>query len=246
MKTLNNFRDLGSRISNDGKKIRPGIIYRSGDLDKLDNQGLDFIRSLNIKTIVDLRSLGEQKKYQRTLQEIDRVHLPLSFDETTRDKLRPYIFKKNVENTIMDICNSVYIDMVDALQPLVSRLFDVLSSESQLPVLIHCRAGKDRTGVACAIIQMALGIDSGSITKDYLETNDYLLPKVQKSLHILKIFSLGFFPVKNIEIAATAHQRYIETVYDCINNKHGGIEKYLSHGGIDHEKIAELRNNLLI
>lgn len=246
MKTLNNFRDLGNQTSQNGKKIRPGIIYRSGDLDKLDKQGMDFIRSLNIKTIVDLRSLGEQKKYRRTLQEIDRVHLPLSFDEPTRDKLRPYIFKKNAESAIMDICNSVYIDMVDAFQPLVSRLFEVLLSGNQLPVLIHCRAGKDRTGVACAIIQMALGINLGSITKDYLETNDYLLPKVQKSLRILKIFSLGFFPVKNVEIAATAHERYIETIYECINNKHGGIEKYLSHGGIDQEKITELRNNLLI
>jgi protein-tyrosine phosphatase len=246
MKTLKNFRDLGNQPSIDGKILKPGLIYRSGDLDKLDMRDSDYIRSLNIKTIVDLRSLGEQKKYKKTLQEIDRINLPLSFDEPTREKLRPFLFKKNVENIIMDICNTVYIDMVDAFQPLLPGLFEVLLSENQLPVLIHCRAGKDRTGVTCALIQMALGIKPESIIKDYLKTNDYLLPSIKPALNFMRIFSLGFFPVKNLEIAATAHERYIRTVFEQINNRHNGIENYLNHAGIKNEDILELRKRLLL
>jgi protein-tyrosine phosphatase len=264
MKSVINFRDIGndrntflplsgsefqnrdtlhSFLKNDSI-IKPGMIYRSAHLDNINRIDADKIRSLGIQTIVDLRSQNEIKK-KDSLSEIKRLHLPINFDNEARQRLKPYLYKADSEETIVGIINSVYIEMIDAIKTLIPTLFQCLISPKSYPVLIHCRGGKDRTGIICCIIQLALGTNEDYIIKDYMLSNEGFLPVWKRKIEIMKFFTFGLMPVENFIIFATCKEKYIRSVINKINNEYFGIENFLAHCGISSSDINKLKEVLL-
>ncbi len=243
-KTIKNFRDTGGALTVTGKRIKQGIIFRSANADKLSKKEIKKLYNLNIRTIIDLRAPYESKNQKKKIDAIDTVSMPLDFEKTTRERLMPYLYKRDSYNIIDDISNSLYIEMLDAAAPVFRQVIEVLLSPERCPVLIHCQAGKDRTGVICALIQLALEAERGSIISDYMKSNEELLPFFRRMLLIRKILSLGFFPSDNILYAITVRQRNIETVLDRVSDHYGGIETYLNAS--DQGTIERLRELLVV
>jgi protein-tyrosine phosphatase len=236
-----NFRDISGIQAYGEKQISERTIYRSANLDKINRSDIKKLHLLNIKTIIDLRAPYERKNQSRTIENIEKLYLTLDFEKTTREKLKPYLYKKNSENEILNISNSLYLEILDASQPAIKQILEILLSDESCPVLIHCQAGKDRTGIICALIQLALRVERQSIIKDYLKSNDFIIPFFRKMLMIRKILSFGFFPSGSILFAITVRQRNIESVLDRVNNHYGGIEAYLRTSGFTETKLAKLR-----
>jgi protein-tyrosine phosphatase len=245
LKNIKNFRDFGGYLTVDGKHLKKGFLFRSGDLDKMKDHDIREIKSLGIKTIIDVRSLKEHKRDFTELEKIHLINLPFNYDNVTRELLKPLFYKKNVETKIIEIINSVYHDMMDQLLPKLGELFRILLSPGSYPILIHCHAGKDRTGFACAVIHLALEIQINSIVKDYLKSNEFLLPKARRITNILKYVSLGLLPTDNLIEIFTSREKYIRTIIDGINNEYGGVEKYLLSCRITPQNIRDLREFLL-
>jgi|WetSurMetagenome_2_1015567.scaffolds.fasta_scaffold02676_9 protein-tyrosine phosphatase len=241
-----NFRDIGGIITDDNKKIKDGIIFRSANPDSISNEDITMFHFLEIRTIIDLRAPTEYKKRKRSIDNIDILSLPLDFQQTTREKLKPFLYKKNSESMISDISNSLYIEMLDATLPIFRQIIEVLLSEEHSPVLIHCQAGKDRTGIICALILQALGVERQLIIDDFMKSNDALLPFFKSMLLKRKILSFGFFPSDRILYAITLRQRNIESIIDRIKDHYGGIEAYLKEAGCDATCLPELKKRLLI
>jgi protein-tyrosine phosphatase len=245
-KSVPNFRDLGGIPAGGEKKIKNGIIFRSANPDTISKEDIKKLHSLNIRTIIDLRAPGERKKRKKSMDHIDVLSLPLDFQQTTRERLKPVLNKKNSEAMISDISNSLYLEILDATQPIFKEIMDVLCKPERCPVLIHCHVGKDRTGIISALILHALGTERQLIIDDYLKSNDALRPFFRKMLLKRKILSFGFFPSRTILYAITLRQRNIESVLDRIESHYGGIEAFLKDSGFDTSRLAELKMRLLV
>ncbi len=244
LKSVLNFRDIGGMPAEKSKRIRKGIIFRSANPDRISKKDIARLDLLKICTIVDLRAPSEVKIRNGYLNHIDRLSLPLDFEQATRSKLKPLLFKKNSEALIDDVSNSLYIEILDATLPAARKVFELLLSPQGQSILIHCQAGKDRTGVMCALIHLAMGVDKQYIIDDYLKSNDALIPYFRKMLLKRKILYLGFLPAKAILYAITVRQRNIESVLDRVANHYGGIEGYLLAAGFDITRLSELRKKL--
>ncbi|CAG0931097.1 Tyrosine-protein phosphatase [Thermoflexales bacterium] len=245
MKTINNFRDFGGYRTQDGRRLRQGQLYRSGDLDRLRGADLKTIQALRLKTIVDLRSPRERKNKPGTAIGAQPISLPFDFDQVTRERLQPLMTQKNVEPEIDAIISQTYAEMVDRVQPQLRELFRLLLCGESYPVLIHCRAGKDRTGFTCAVIQLALGVERSVAIADYLKSNEFVLPSIQRMLKYARILSLGRLPVENLALVYTVKEQYLCTALKQIEQRYGGLTPYLEQCGIGPHERAALQALLL-
>ena len=245
LRSVHNFRDLGGLMTDRNKRIRKGIIYRSANPDKINKEDLQILQNLKIRSIVDLRAPGELAKRKRHLSDIEVVSLPLDFDQSTREKLTPYLKKKGSEEIIADISNSLYIDILDASGPVLKEVMEILLSPERCPVLIHCQAGKDRTGIISALVLHLLGVERQLIIEDFMRSNEALLPFFKKRLLMKKITSFGFFPSDRVLFAITVRQRNIESILDRVENHYGGIGNYLAKAGFDITRIPEFKEKLV-
>ena len=246
LKSVRNFRDIGGIPANENGMIRKGIVYRSANPDKISKEDIIRLRELNIRTVVDLRAPDEIKKRRRSVDHAVTLSLPLDFQKTTRERLKPYLYKKGTEKILADISNQLYLDILDASAPAFRQIAELLSSGEGSPLLIHCFAGKDRTGIIVALILLALGTDSQFIIDDFMKSNDALLPYFKRRLRIRKIITFGYFPSNRMLSVITVKQRNINSVIDRVNNHYGGIEGYLASAGFDISKMKDLREKLCI
>ncbi|MBN1878001.1 MAG: tyrosine-protein phosphatase [Anaerolineae bacterium] len=261
MKPLINFRDFGGYPTLDGQYVKQGYLYRAGRVDTARSRDLAALRAVGIRTLVDLRSEKERNRGVylkfRTLAEsvsllpprssapLRVVFLPMDFDEITRKRLMPVLFKRNAVAAVFDIIEGVYRDIVDQVCPQLRQLFDILLTVEAYPLLITCQAGRDRTGFVSAVIQLALGVGAEAVVQDYLRSNAYFLPQARRIVMALKIFSLGLFPTHNLRGVFTSQERYIRTVINKIDEDYGGIHRYLAHCHITPSEQDILKTLLL-
>jgi protein-tyrosine phosphatase len=244
-RSLLNFRDAGGIRASGNSCIREGILFRSANPDTLKSDDMKKLRSLNIRTVIDLRAPHELSKGYKSVDHADRLSLPLDFQQTTRDRLRPVIYKKDAEEVIADISNDIYLEILDASGPVFRQVMERLAAPEKSPVLVHCQAGKDRTGIIIALILLAMGVERELIISDFMKSNEALLPYFKKRFLLRKIFSFGLFPYRNMIFAVEVKQRNIESILDRIENHYGGIGGYLRHAGFDMAELAKVRRALL-
>jgi protein-tyrosine phosphatase len=244
-KSLLNFRDPGGIKASGTGLLKEGVLFRSANPDKLINNDLQQLKSLNIKTVIDLRAPQEIRKGSEYADHAYKLSLPLDFQQTTRERLRPVIYNKDSENIIADISNAIYLEILDASAAVLKQVMEALASPDRIPVLIHCQAGKDRTGIIIALILLSLGVERDLIIRDFMKSNDELLPFFKRQFLVRKILSLGFFPYRNMLFAVQVKQRNIESVLDRIDTHYGGIESLMRNAGITKVMLDKVRENLL-
>lgn len=244
-KSLLNFRDIGGIQAAGKSRIMEGVVFRSANPDRLERIDRDKLKAINIRTIIDLRATGEVRKGGISVDHSDRLSLPLDFQQATRERLRPVIYNRDSESVIADISNEIYLEILDASGPVIRQVLEVLADPARSPVLIHCQAGKDRTGIIIALILLAMGVKREFIIKDFMRSNEALLPYFKRMFLIRKIVSFGYFPYRNMLFAVEVKQRNIESVFDRIETHYGGIEGYLSYAGFDTSRLSEVRYALL-
>jgi len=246
LRSVHNFRDIGGVTTVDGKHIKEKMLFRSASPDNITGRDIRKMHELNIKTIVDLRAPGETGRKNKKFEGIQTVSLPLDFERTTRERLIPLIKQKNAYNLIDDLISSLYLEILDGSVSVFRDIVDLLLEPSRCPMLIHCHAGKDRTGIISALIQMALGADQQSIIEGYMASNEALLPSYKRRLIISKILYLGFLPANNILYAITVRSNNIESVIERVITFYGGIEGYLKSSGPGMSDFKELRERFVI
>jgi protein-tyrosine phosphatase len=244
-KSLLNFRDIGGIQAAGKSRIKQGVVFRSANPDRLERIDLNKLKTINIRTIIDLRAPAEVSKGGISPDHSEKLSLPLDFQQATRDRLRPVIYNRDSEEVIADISNEIYLEILDASGPVIRQIMELLADPERSPVLIHCQAGKDRTGIIIALILLALGVKREIIISDFMRSNEALLPYFKKRFIIRKIVSFGFFPYRNMLFAVEVKQRNIESVLDRIESHYGGIEGYLSSAGFDISRLSEVRDALL-
>ncbi len=246
IRSVLNFRDAGNMPTSDGKRIREKVIFRSANPDSINKKDIIRLHDLNIRTIVDLRAPDEGGKKKKKLENFETVSLPLDFEKTTRERLIPLLTHKDagklIPGMILNLCNEILDGSVNVFRSVIELLLD----PSRTPLLIHCHAGKDRTGIICALIQMALNADRQSIIDGYMESNTSIVPYYKKFLIMRKILSMGFFPADKILLAITVSEDNILSVIDRVMTHYGGIEEYFKTTGVLNSEFKQLREHYII
>lgn len=244
IKTILNFRDAGGLRTTEGSVMRKGLIYRSANPDKVNKEDINKLKGLGIRTIVDLRDPTEFSSRKAEIPGIKILNIPLKFESVTRQRLMPLLKRNYNPDEIDRVLRGVYIEIADAIRPVLSRIAAMIPEPDNTPMLIHCQAGKDRTGILIALLHMIAGADREEIIGDYLASNDSLLPDFKRKLKLRNYITLGFFPSEAVLHAVTQKREDILAVIDRVDNHYGGIKEYLSGTGYEISQIYKLRDIL--
>ena len=249
-KKFKNFRDLGNLPAANGRKIKKGKLYRSGHLYKISEETAELLRDRKgLRTIIDLRSPSELAEHKDVVAEgVNYIHLP-----PLNDEQNPSINRENRKGVLIEIMakeggakkhlSDIYRLMITQKESLAAfrEMLRLLSDESTNAVLWHCTQGKDRTGVAAAIVLMTLGVDRKVIMRDYMRTN-------RSCRFINSLIFLGVTIVFNIRAAfaldhlLSARKFFLEAAFDEIDTVYGGTDAFLKNGiGLTDGDILRLR-----
>ncbi|MEL7444818.1 MAG: tyrosine-protein phosphatase [Pseudomonadota bacterium] len=246
---IHNLRDYGGYTVADGGRIRRGLLFRSGQHMEATDLDLDLFHSLDIRTIIDLRGTSERTSFAC------RRHPEFSAEVVTFDgetsNSPPHEAAGTVEMTAekaRERMIAVYTRMPvnPAMIDMFTRYFAALA-ERDGGSLVHCFAGKDRTGIAASLLLHALGAHRDDIFAEFLLTND------APTTHILERQSLPRMEAHYGEIEAEAKRNlmgvlpeYIETYFSELERDHGSVDTYLAETlGVDEARKARLRERLV-
>ncbi|MFV0418599.1 MAG: tyrosine-protein phosphatase [Dysgonomonas sp.] len=230
-----NFRDLGGYRTSDGKYVKWGKVFRSDDLHSLIPEDLQYLSAIPLVSIVDFRAEDEIN----TQPDIN----PSSVKENYKYSINPGNLMEAVRSDVSKLtAEAVDTLMMNLNELLVSdpnsvkqykEYFKLLQNDSSTPLMFHCSAGKDRTGMGAALFLLALGVDEQTVLKDYLLSNVYLANKYAKYKADNPNLS-GLFEVK---------PEFLKAGLEKIKKDYGSIENYLIK--VLDIDIESLRNRYL-
>ncbi len=252
LKAAPTFRDLGGITTADGRQVRYGQFFRAGHLLSPDSADEARIRNLGLRRVCDLRSAAERQKqpsawgsYSTALT----LECDVNADVRSGHGGLLHLLQSNLSaQGAREMMLHTYRNFSQGFESQLRVLFDTLLDEQGTPVLVHCTAGKDRTGFACALVLHALGVDSTQIYADYLSTGDVLVNSaVADSLADFLSQILGRCPdPAAIDVIMRVDAAYLEAALAALNTAYGSIDHYLVQaGGLTPARREQLRQRLL-
>jgi protein-tyrosine phosphatase len=250
---VRNFRDVGGLPTVDGRRVRQGVLFRSGHLAHATGEDAAFLTTLGLHTIFDFRNAADQKLEgpDIDLPGVRNVNLPLT------DPADGAEFWKMVRDGDLDQLRALLSDgraagrMIGSYRAIIrnrtaehSQVLHALAEDS-VPALMHCAAGKDRAGLSIAVTLLAVGVEREAIVADYLESAaTHRRYKVHRSSTSASAYSPEVMELLNPLFDARAE--YLEAAFETIEGTWGGVDAYLEQGLKVTPEIRErLRARLL-
>ncbi|MFC0682162.1 tyrosine-protein phosphatase [Lysobacter korlensis] len=245
LSALANFRDLGG-IPVAGGTVRAGVVFRSDDVSTAHADEGERLRARGLRTVIDLRSAEEAAHTGRGVldgDDIDYHHLPL-----TTTVAAPVGAGEGLRAlTTPAAVGEWYAALAIGDARTIVTGFEAVAS-SPGPVLFHCAAGKDRTGVFAAGLLTALGAEQEAIVADYALT-DAVMPAILARLEPFFASLLGEhhdpWDVESSGAILAAPAESMATMLRVLDEQHGGFLGVLNRGGLTDELTGRLRDRLV-
>ena len=248
--TIVNFRDLGGITGADGRKVRHRRLLRTAELQKASSADLNsLVKNYDLKCIVDLRS-AEEIKFAPDPQPkgVDYVNLDIT---RAIEERAPSLFtfeSLNSERKVLRYMKKLYTDIIRCshAQACYADFIKLLLQRNEGATLFHCFAGKDRTGLAAAIILEILGVSKESIFEDYLKTNIQRARQNQEMMNEEKKKGKSVKEIKVLYLAMSVHSDYLQKAYAVAEKKYGSFLNYIqSTMNVSDDDVLALRKNYL-
>ncbi len=255
---LANLRDVGGIPTVDGQTITPGRLLRSDNLQSLTEADVERLLELGLTDVIDLRSnfevASEGPGPLTNRPEVTIHHHSLFREEMPgqgepKPDVRPEVMPEEalpwvdleptvqVENRVASIYLSYLADRPDSI---VASLREIAAAEGA--ALVHCAAGKDRTGTVVALALLLAGADPGAVVQDYAASSE----RVQEIVD--RLLSSGTYAANLVDRSLSSHLTHPETMVaflEHVDSEYGGVEPLLARFGwtsADTERIrAKLR-----
>jgi protein-tyrosine phosphatase len=244
IKKVTNFRTVGNMKNVDGRTLKEGKFYRSAHLHKLNKKSFEEIEKLGIKEIIDLRNSKEiaekpdqlpsavnYKKYSAFEDEGDQLA------QAKKLVLKGKVNASDADKRMISFYREYVTENPETIKRIITEIL-----ESKDPVLYHCTAGKDRTGITTALILTILKFDKETIYNEYLLSNNYRKELVQKRLRLANTLHFLYpkMDLKVLEKLSWVEKRYLDAAFEEIDKKYGSADTYIQQAlGISDSKRNE-------
>lgn len=241
--TIPNFRDYGGYALSGGGRLKTGWLFRSTQHLDADADDLAAVSGIGLRAVIDLR--GGKERAASPCPRPDgfdaRVY---AVSEETGGLLAPHLAAANdVADGLSarDVMLSGYATMPFRwrMRGVLKNYFTALS-ETDGPSLVHCMAGKDRTGLACALLHVAMGVHRDDVVADYLLTNAQpdMEQRIADNAQKVRDMFGKTLAEHDIRLIMLCMPEYIEAALEAIVERHGTIPAYLDeHLGIDRAML---------
>jgi protein tyrosine/serine phosphatase len=248
---LDNFRDFGGYAAG-ARRMARGRFYRSAHPARATASDVERLAAMNFAAVIDLRRPDErQGEPARTWHAAPQIDNDINHDgeELGEDGYRDLLRNSDLSAATFRAFMTrfyTFAPFIPRHVHLYSRYFDALST-AEGPILVHCRGGKDRTGIIVALTHLIAGVHRDDIFEDYLATNDpeYLrriLPGIIESVRA----EFNRAPTEEaMAVALSVETSYLETAFASIEARSGDVETYLRDTlGLDARKRAAIEARL--
>jgi len=232
-----NFRDIGGYPAREGRTVRWRQIFRSNHLGSLTDSDIVLLRQLGVRSAFDFRG-REERLGAMCVHDAITVHsLPVEPITVATLRQRMASGRTLSAEDAADVMRHSYRNYVTHNTAAYRTLFAHLI-EDRAPLVIHCTAGKDRTGFASALILHALGVPGEVIDEDYLLTNRYY--KRDPAMASTEL------PEDVRAVLAKVDGSFLAAAYDAVKSSYGSLDNYLSDGlGVGRRERKELETRYL-
>jgi protein-tyrosine phosphatase len=234
-----NFRDLGGYSADLGRTVYWGRVYRADGIHRIEGVDLARVAALGIRTVLDLRTRGELNDHGRVHAESMNAtyhHLPLLESVWERDLY-------GAEHDAVDFLAARYVAMLDQGADSIVTALSAIVDRDRLPLVFHCSAGKDRTGVLAAVLLSVLGVSDDDIAADYAlsrtamrEMAEWVRVERPESYE-----TMAAQPPAFLDAPPLAIRRFLASARAI----HGSLTEYVVAFGFPPDGVAALRDALL-
>jgi len=229
-----NFRDLGGYQAGNGRRIRWRTLFRADGLSRLTQPDRAVLRQLGIATVVDLRTSSELEGGRFPVDEIPVGfhHVPLldTVPDPDSFELTPGMLAAQYETIARDAA------------PQIGRILNIVATREAHPVIIHCTAGKDRTGVLIAVLLGLLGVADETIVEDYVLSAGAMADLRRK---LIERHPEGREVIERADELFSAAPINITNLLSVLRQRYGSITAYAEVAGAGPEVVAGLQRALL-
>jgi protein tyrosine/serine phosphatase len=246
-----NFRDFGGMVLADGRQVASGQLFRSGQSGPLGNAPFDHLVALRLRVCVDMRFPDEVEQSPMPWPHENGIEIVQMEDGERGDAPHHAFFSGDLVR--IDDVHRLYANFYRSLPAdarfasLVRRSLSAMADKGG-PALIHCSAGKDRTGFLAALVLDTLGVDQATIVRDFTlsaraEAKAALLPEIQRR------FALQDRPLPDAEVVDTilgVTPDYLGACFAEMERSGGTTSGYLESIGVDRTTQARLRDRFIV
>jgi protein tyrosine/serine phosphatase len=250
---IHNFRDYGGYTTAEGSKLRRQTLFRSGQHVHATPADLAAISALSLRTVIDLRGNSERAEWPCVRPEGFDAHV-LYFDGETSGTggashgpaSRKIITSADADAAMIEIY--ARMPFLPSLQSVLRDYFAALATRDGAS-LLHCFAGKDRTGLGVALLHQLLGVHTDDMMADYLLTNTAGNAEARIAAGVESIRRSQGAQISDgaIRILMSVAPEYLDSALGTLRERHGSVTSYARDVlGVDDERLAALRKRLVL
>lgn len=252
MVTITNFRDIGGIQNKAGKKLRTNVFLRSGELSSLTKEDEKRLENnYHLGKIIDLRSnLEVEERPDMSVPKSEYIHIDILEDIQDEGASIGDFVKIGSPEKSASYMEKLYADIAlnTTSQKGYNKFFEeILALQDQESILFHCFAGKDRTGIAAALILETLNVSRKDIYTDYLKTNELRKKENAMILEQARKTNLEEANLEALHVALNVDSSYLDNFYQTVEAQYGDITTYLKQAiGLDKGSIEILNHRFLL
>ncbi len=241
-----NLRDLGGYATVDGRRVRAGCLFRSDELHTLTEADLEVVANLGVRVVYDLRNQYERDLRPNPSFDGVVVHERQAPPQDTsgmtlEEKLIAGVAPAQADD---DEFGDVYIALLTYLGKELGHIVELAADAAQRPLLFHCVAGKDRTGITAAILLGLLGVDDETILDDYELTTELWTPKRMEQL--AGLIAEHHLDADNLRLMVSARRPVLTKTLRYLHATWNTFDAYAQDAlAVTPETLTRLRANLL-
>lgn len=234
-----------------GLPFARGRLYRAGVLTTHGAELIAPARALGIRHVLDFRSAHERDSELSlwgALLGVSSERVPVASDvrahDAASDALIARFMRAPDAAAARALMCALYRGFADAFLPHLPALFTPLARGE--PLLVHCTAGKDRTGFSCALVARAMGVPARQVLSDYLTHGQAAAQgDAARRLRVMLEAYLGAPPDEaTLDALTGVSERYLGCAFDALNARYGKLDNYLADGGVTKDTLAACREAL--
>lgn len=229
-----NFRDVGGYPGHDGRTVRRGRLYRSDSLHRLNENDRDAFAAIGIRTVIDLRRPHEVERDGRVPSYQGLTYRNIHPEHAEWGE-QPYREGDSLARYLADR----YAALAQTGTGGLAEAIGLIADSANAPVVVHCVAGKDRTGIVCALTLAVLGVDDTDIVADYALSTE-ASARFSAWLAANNVV-VGDVPAPFLASPAETMELFLAE----LREGYGSVEGYLRHAGVTDAQLTTLRDHLL-